>query len=173
MLSCVLLAFCLVTAADAATSLSAPITLLQDYEYAPSLFDGLRSARRSIVCSFYLFKLTDSRSNLPRRIADELIGASRRGVDVQVVLEATNRSRDRLNGDNYRTASYLSRGGVKVRFDSLRKTSHSKVVVIDHRILFLGSHNLTQSSLTHNREVSVRIDSPDLALQMERSLAQY
>ena len=34
------------------------------------------------------------------------------------------------------------------------------------RIVILGSHNLTQSALRHNNELSVRIDSPSLAAEV-------
>ena len=60
----------------------------------------------------------------------------------------------------------LSRSGIEIRFDSLRKTSHAKVVVIDDRYVFLGSHNLTHSALSRNNELSVRIDSPEMARQI-------
>lgn len=161
---------CLATAAGAATQVAAPVTLLVDHDYAVSLLDALRSSRESIVCSFYLFKIGDRRNNLPLRIADELIRAGKRGVQVQVLLEYNGRSQDRLDDENMGTAAYLLRGGIRVRFDSPRTTSHAKVVVIDHRILFLGSHNLTQSALVRNREFSVRIDSPRLAKEAEESL---
>ena len=47
--------------------------------------------------------------------------------------------------------------------DAPDRTTHAKLVVIDRRYLFVGSHNLTQSALKYNHEVSVRIDSPPLA----------
>ena len=47
--------------------------------------------------------------------------------------------------------------------DGPDRTTHAKMVIIDRRYLFIGSHNLTQSALKYNHEVSVRIDSPLLA----------
>jgi phosphatidylserine/phosphatidylglycerophosphate/cardiolipin synthase-like enzyme len=139
------------------------IRLLPDREYAETLLRGIMAARSSIVCSFYLFKTGEGRNNLPRRIADELIRARRKGVAVTVILERSGDNADRLNDDNRRTASLLLRGGIRVLFDSPRSTSHEKVVVIDKRLLFLGSHNLTQAALLHNSELSVLIDSPETA----------
>jgi phosphatidylserine/phosphatidylglycerophosphate/cardiolipin synthase-like enzyme len=148
-----------------AASFTTKTTLLRNQEYAEALLQGIRNARDSVVCSFYLFKITDSRGNLPRRIADELVRARRRGVEVTVILEKGSNARDSLNGENRSTAALLSRGGVKVFFDSPRVTTHNKVVVIDRRYLYLGSHNLTQSALQHNNELSVLIDSPELAAE--------
>ena len=52
---------------------------------------------------------------------------------------------------------------MSVFFDSPHKTTHTKLVVIDQRLIFLGSHNFTQSALKYNNEISVLLDSPDIA----------
>lgn len=139
--------------------------LLENREYGEALAQGIRDARASIICSFYLFKITDSSGNQPRRIAEELIRAARRGVAVKVILERDSgtKGKDSLGEENRRTAAFLSRGGVKVVFDSPRTVTHAKVVVIDGRFVYLGSHNLTQGALRRNNELSVRIDSPGMA----------
>jgi phosphatidylserine/phosphatidylglycerophosphate/cardiolipin synthase-like enzyme len=147
-------------------------TLLVNREYADSLLAGLRKARSSIIVSCYLFKITKFPDNIPRRVADELIRARQRGVDVTVILEQSRDERDFLNRENRATAAILSQKGIAVRFDSLRKTSHAKVVVIDDRVVFLGSHNLTHSALSRNNELSVRIDSPEMARQIKSYLGQ-
>ena len=97
------------------------------------------------------------------------MAARRRGVDVTVYLEK-KRGKDPLMTDNRRTAEALNRGGVKVFFDSPNVTSHAKVVVIDSRFVFLGSHNMTQGALRHNNELSVLIDSHELAAEVRSYL---
>ncbi|MBI1922107.1 MAG: phospholipase [Geobacter sp.] len=144
-------------------STTAGVTLLKNRQYQEALTTGIRSARKSVVCCFYLFKATDANSNIPQRIVEELVKASRRGVDVTVILERNRKHDDSLNRDNLHTAALLSRGGVKVFFDSPKITTHAKVAVIDRRYVYLGSHNLTQSALTRNNELSVLIDSPAMA----------
>ena len=52
---------------------------------------------------------------------------------------------------------------MNVYFDSPRKTTHTKLIVIDERLIFLGSHNFTQSALKYNNEISILLDRPDLA----------
>lgn len=147
-------------------------TLLKNREYGEVLLQGIRSARSGILVSCYLFKITDFPDNLPRRIAEELIDARRRGVAVTVVLEQSRDADDSLNRENRSTGVLLSRGGVTVRFDSLRKTTHTKVVVIDGRYVYLGSHNLTHSALTRNNELSVLLDSPETAREITGYLGQ-
>ena len=149
---------------------SGKTTLLINREYGAALLAGLREARSSIIVSCYLFKITKYPDNMPRRIANELIRARQRGVAVSVILEQSRDESDFLNRENHATAALLSRNGIDVRFDSLRKTSHAKVVVIDDRFVFLGSHNLTHSALSRNNELSVRIDSPEMARKIKAYL---
>jgi phosphatidylserine/phosphatidylglycerophosphate/cardiolipin synthase-like enzyme len=52
---------------------------------------------------------------------------------------------------------------VEVFFDSPKRTTHTKLAVIDGRYTFIGSHNMTQSALKHNNELSVLIDSQAVA----------
>jgi phosphatidylserine/phosphatidylglycerophosphate/cardiolipin synthase-like enzyme len=57
----------------------------------------------------------------------------------------------------------MEQAGIKVVFDSPRTTNHTKVAVIDRRYVIMGSHNLTNSALKYNHEISVLIESPDMA----------
>src|SRR6266545_2721785 len=141
--------------------------LLRNKEYGEALLQGIRDARKSIICSFYLFKIGEESGNRPRRIAEELVQARRRGVEVSVILERDNgRKKDGLPAENRRTAAFLARGGVNVFFDSPSVVSHLKTVVIDGRYIYLGSHNLTQGALARNNELSVLVDSPEMAAEV-------
>lgn len=139
------------------------VTLLKNGEYGEALLKGIHSARRSILVSSYIFRVTNSRRNFPAHIARELVSARQRGVNVTVILEKPRSSRDDLNRENLHTAAILARGGVKVFFDSPNVVTHAKAVVIDDRYVYIGSHNLTQSALTRNNELSVLLDSPEIA----------
>jgi phosphatidylserine/phosphatidylglycerophosphate/cardiolipin synthase-like enzyme len=151
-------------------SFNTTTTLLRNQEYADALLSRIAKARTSIVCSFYLFKITESRRNQPRHIAAELIEARKRGVAVTVILERGKNSQDRLYADNRKTAEILSRGGASVHFAAPGVTTHNKIVVIDNRYIFLGSHNLTQGALRYNNELSVLIDSPEMAAEVRAYL---
>ncbi|SNB47208.1 phospholipase D-like domain-containing protein [Geobacter sp. DSM 9736] len=165
------LLLCLSGAGEAGAGLTttAKLTLLRNQEYAAALLESIRSAKSSIVFSFYLFKATNTPGNLPGKIVDELIAARKRGVDVTVYLEK-KAGKDPLIADNRRTAELLLRGGVRVLFDSPNVTSHAKAGIIDRRFVFLGSHNLTDGALRRNNELSVLIDSPELAAEIRSYL---
>jgi phosphatidylserine/phosphatidylglycerophosphate/cardiolipin synthase-like enzyme len=153
-------------AASADDGFPGKIRLLANRQYSEALLQGIGNARKSILCTFYVFKITSSAGNQPRRIAEELIRAKKRGVDVTVILESDNGKKDRLTDENRHTAGFLTRGGVKVYFDSPSTVTHVKAVVIDGRYVYLGSHNLTQAALRHNNELSVLIDSPEMASEI-------
>jgi phosphatidylserine/phosphatidylglycerophosphate/cardiolipin synthase-like enzyme len=146
---------------------AANVTLLKNLEYPEVLLKEIRGARKDILFSFYLFKISESPNNKPRRIAEELISARNRGVAVTVILEESSKQDDPLNIENRRTAALLSPKGIKVLFDSPLTTTHVKAAIIANRYVFLGSHNLTQSAMQYNNELSVRIDSKALAREIQ------
>jgi len=155
---------------SAAPGRTARATLLKDREYSEALLKGVREAKSTILLSCYLFKMTGYTDSLPDRIAEALITAHNRGVAVTVILERSGDADDPLNGENRKTASFMKRKGIKVAFDSLRTRTHLKTIVIDDRFVYIGSHNLTQSALKYNKEVSVLVDSPEMASELKSYL---
>lgn len=140
--------------------------LLENGAYSGALITRIREAKRRIICAFYLFKVGEGRGNLPSIIAAELIKARQRGVDVTVILDVGKS----VKLENRVVASRLAQNGVRVVFTSRHRTTHVKAVAFDDRYVVIGSHNLTQSALAHNNELSVLIDSPELAAKVRRYL---
>ncbi|MGC8578766.1 MAG: phospholipase D-like domain-containing protein [bacterium] len=144
------------------------IQLLVDQEYYNTLMNDLSNARKNITVVMYLFKMTGYRSALPDHIINMLIKKHAQGVNVSVVLNIDrkndlNEVKDDLNQTNLEVAKQLQSKGITVYLDSPQRTTHAKIVVIDDRIVYIGSHNFTQSALKYNHEVSVRIVSTDMA----------
>ena len=140
------------------------VRTLADAEYYEALTTAIDNARERIDMAMFLFKTTDSPHNRPAKILDRLIVAHQRGVNVRVLLENSGYD-EGINTENRRVANKLQRNGIKVDFDSPRATSHVKMVVVDRRYLFVGSHNLTHAALSDNHEFSLLIDNQDLARQ--------
>lgn len=149
----------------AGRTLAGDVTLLTNKDYFPALEERITKAREEILVSVFIFRTTESTRNLATRLRESLVSAALRGVKVTVLLEKEKDKRrgSSLNGDNGYTAKILSRGGVKVYFDDPDTTTHTKLVTIDNRYLFIGSHNFTDSALRYNNEASVMIDSPQMA----------
>ena len=137
------------------------VTLLKNRDYFPALIKAIDGAKKEIVMSFFLFKTNGYSNNCPDIVVAHLIGAARRGVTVKVILE-TDRDLN-LDKNNRETGIRLKNGGIDVYFDRPTTKTHTKVVVIDKRYTFLGSHNLTNSALKYNNELSIFIDSTKVA----------
>ncbi|MEN6375605.1 MAG: phospholipase D-like domain-containing protein [Smithella sp.] len=139
------------------------IVLLKNQEYLPALTTAIDDAKSEIIMSFFLFKAGVHKNSFPDRVLSHLHQAARKGVRVVVILENSGGNDRNVDAENRRTKQLLEEKGVQVYFDSPRKTTHTKLVVIDQRLVLLGSHNLTQSALKYNNEMSLLIDRPDLA----------
>jgi phosphatidylserine/phosphatidylglycerophosphate/cardiolipin synthase-like enzyme len=50
-----------------------------------------------------------------------------------------------------------------VKLDGESTTDHMKLVIIDDEIVYVGSHNWSESSLYYNTETSVKIVSEQVA----------
>ena len=140
-----------------------PLTLLKNKAYFHALSEKIRDARSEIVMAYFLFKTNNHPRSYPEILLQGLGAAARRGVRVTVVLEQDDKPDSSINRDNRNAAERLRQAGVEIYFDAPKKTTHTKLAVVDRRYTFIGSHNLTQSALKHNNELSVLIDSPFLA----------
>ncbi len=141
------------------------VVMLADRAYYDTLRAFINHAHRDIYISMFLFKITKSPRNRAAIILNDLIKARKRHVIVKVLLEKSGYDKD-INKDNQRTARRLRKNGIKVRFDTPNTTTHTKIVIIDHRFSFVGSHNFTHSALARNHELSILIDNRQLAGQI-------
>ena len=144
------------------------VFVLEDNRYLDSLLDKIRKSQSSILVSMYIFKTTGKKTSASNKVKDALIKSAKRGVTVKVILEVESGRSSTLNEENRLTADQLKKGGVKVFFDSPRKRTHVKAIVIDDRYTFIGSHNLTASALQYNKELSLMIDSVEVAKKSAR-----
>ncbi len=87
-------------------------------------------------------------------VRDMVAAKARAGVDVRVVLE------DPADiADHAETARVLSEAGATVRWLASPEL-HAKAIVVDRSAAYLGSVNLTFSSLDRNREIGLVTDHP-------------
>ncbi len=140
-----------------------PAILLTNEDYFPALLKAIDEAQSEIFMSIFSFKAGEHKNSYPDIILAHLARAVKRGIKVIVILENTGGYDDKLDAENQQTKHLLEEDGVKAYFDSPRKTTHTKLIVIDERLVLLGSHNLTQAALKYNNEISILLDRPDLA----------
>jgi phosphatidylserine/phosphatidylglycerophosphate/cardiolipin synthase-like enzyme len=140
-----------------------PAILLTNEDYFPALLKAIDEAQSEIFMSIFSFKAGVHNNSYPDIILAHLARAVKRGIKVIVILENTGGYDYKLDAENQKTKQLLEEESVKVYFDSPRQTTHTKLIVIDERLVFLGSHNLTQAALKYNNEISILLDRPDLA----------
>ncbi len=123
----------------------------------------IQEAKHSIHVMMFEMGYYDEHPNtLSNLLIEELIHARKRGVKVEVILEVKE-GEDRTTKRNRHSGRILSERGVEVIYDSLSKTTHAKLIVVDGRLTLLGSTNWTYYALTNNNEVSVVIRSKEVA----------
>lgn len=111
----------------------------------------IESANRTIEVEMYQF------SNMG--LADALVAAKGRGVLVRIILEP------RLDGDdNLEMMDYLRGNGVDARWGTLEfSRTHTKVMIVDGKIVLVGSQNWSYSAMRRNREAAVVVKCRETA----------
>jgi phosphatidylserine/phosphatidylglycerophosphate/cardiolipin synthase-like enzyme len=126
-----------------------PATGTVQYAFAPHdsadlmIIEALDAAREQILVQAYSFT--------HRRIADALLRAHRRGVDVRLIADQEQTAQ--LDPALIRA---LSRAGVPVLIDPQHSAAHNKIVVIDatrpNCAVVTGSYNFTYAAQRRNAE---------------------
>mgnify|MGYP001550209994 CR=1 FL=1 len=142
--------------------LDGKIFILENTKFNTLLSAKIREAKESINIAMYLFKTSDNKNNYATQLANELISAKENGVDVTIILENSSYNQS-LNESNSYTLKKLKTAGINIRFDSLERQTHSKLVIIDNLFTFIGSHNFSHSALRINNELSLMIESEEIA----------
>ena len=101
------------------------------------------------------FRISDRQKN---SVYHALLCAGKRGLTSQVILSETGPfAWNRHFNANARSG--LEDAGYNVRYARKSQLLHQKQIIIDNDIAIIGSHNIGQSSVVINRDVSVAIKS--------------
>jgi len=90
-------------------------------------------------------------------IAKALVNAHKRGVRGEVILDQSQETQ------KYSSATFLTNQGIPTYTDAKHAIAHSKVMVIDQKIVITGSFNFTKAAEEKNAENLLVIQSQDLA----------
>ena len=145
----------------------ADVTDISGVKYFPAVEDAISKAEKSIYVVMFTIESSmskpDSKSN---QLIDVLIEAKKRGVDVEVVLDQNVDFVQRRHAGDWETKIKSTRAykrlkdaGIKVFYDEPTRYAHAKCVIIDKKIVILGSTNWTEASFDNNIETSVLINS--------------
>jgi len=96
------------------------------------------------------------------QLLDALAAAAQRGVRVRIIVSPS--------GDFAAEVDKLTASGVDIRL-SRRLYIHAKLIVADGERAFIGSQNLSATSLDQNRELGIIVDDPVNLSRLSRTFA--
>jgi len=136
------------------------IALLTDRDYFGGVHTLLSQANRSIrMVMFDVKYYPDYPESLVNALLSDLESAAGRGVEVRIIT------------DEYLTEKpvvrILKENGIDIKFDLKDTTTHSKLIIIDSKIVIVGSTNWGYHSIEKNHEANVIIYSVPIAKQFE------
>lgn len=114
-----------------------------------AIIDQIHAAKQSIFVQAYSFTNKD--------IVKALVEAHKRGVDVFVILDKSNKT------DKYSVADLLDHFGISTYIDSQHAIAHNKIMILDKEVVITGSYNFTQAAETKNAENLLILRSDKLA----------
>ena len=112
------------------------------------IIDTLAGARSTILVQAYSFT--------SEPIAQALVAAHRRGVQIEVVLDKSQRTEDDAR------IRPLVDAGILVRIDAAHAIAHNKVMILDGATVITGSFNFTRAAEERNAENLLVIRDPAL-----------
>ncbi|MEI6519831.1 MAG: phospholipase D family protein [bacterium] len=90
-------------------------------------------------------------------IAKALVDAKNRGVDVQVILDKSQRTA------NYSSADFVAHAGMPTYIDAEHAIAHNKIIIIDNQTVITGSFNFTKAAESKNAENLLILKDAELA----------
>ena len=114
-----------------------------------AVVNALSKARKTVLVQAYSF------TSAP--IAKALIQAHKRGVDVRIILDKSQRTQ------RYSSADLVANAGIPTLIDPAHAIAHNKIMIIDGRTVITGSFNFTKAAEEKNAENLLVIQDSKLA----------
>ena len=138
-------------------------------EYFPALYEALNNAQEKIhVFMFSARYYPDYPDDANSRMLEELAKARERGVEVVIILDASDWNQNNTRRNQQFAEELKKRGVEDVYYDPPDVTSHDKLILIDDYITIVGSTNWSYYALERNNEASVLIKSREVTQAFEK-----
>ena len=112
--------------------------------------------------------LIEAEEMIDSDIEQAIANAAQHGVQVEVILPVANTS----SGDSSSQGiAIVKQSGAQVREDP-QLYMHAKIIVVDNKVAFVGSENISAQSLDQNRELGIIVSDPS-ALNKIQTTFQY
>jgi phosphatidylserine/phosphatidylglycerophosphate/cardiolipin synthase-like enzyme len=137
------------------------ITALTDQQYFETVYGLISSANESVhIVMFEVKYYPDYPESHESLILQKLIELKSKGVDVKIIADEYLTEKEAVN--------YLGNNGIGIKYDSESRTTHSKLLIIDGKIVIIGSTNWSYYAIDKNREANVVIYSTEAAQRFEK-----
>lgn len=125
--------------------------------YATTLIAAVRQAHKRVWVLAFVINANLSKQNDPITLLFSILRARRSaGCDIRFILD-----NPQINRPNYHCNRFFMRRLMEWEFQFCTPpphvTSHAKAVLIDDKVLFIGSHNLAKSSLLNPLDCTVEL----------------
>jgi hypothetical protein len=131
--------------------------LLTPDNYGEHVFKLIKSAKEEILFQNQSFSILDESKNDPRyaKLFDALLAKQQAGVKVCIIV--------RGEFDAQKTVERLKKHGFDTDRIRLQNRCHTKGIIVDRKIVLLGSHNWTNQGALVNRDASLIFHDEEIA----------
>lgn len=125
------------------------IKLLIGKQYPEAVIEAVQNAKHSIKILMYDWRWYESQVGARiQKLNRAILAASKRGVKIQAVVNSPE------------IVAILCKYGVEARVTNVQRKMHAKLVIVDERDLYIGSHNFSISAFELNYEMSLALSDP-------------
>jgi len=173
-----IIAFVLLGITARAFCYQAEVIDISGKKYFPAVKEALEKSGKSIYLVMFTIETPlEGKNSKVSQLIDVLIAAKNRGVDVEVILDQNVDFVHRGHPSDWEVEIKSTRAfkrfkdaGIKVHYDDPARYTHAKTVIIDKKIVILGSTNWSESAFDNSIETDVLVNSTGLADEILRYL---
>jgi len=149
--------------------------ILLNKEYSVKVFKYLKKAKKNVIISAYMWCCNPEKYySIPCKMLNIVINLVKKGVDVTIIFDRDVKSDSECNIITSKILKHTlfkkKYHNLHIYFDSPVVRSHEKLILVDGKYSFIGSHNITQSAFKYNNEVSVFIKSESVYKKLKKYL---
>lgn len=142
---------------------------LSDDDYYYFLVNAIKKAKKKIYAVIFIVDPLKDPGHRIGKLLGELSYARWRGLDVRLIVGHSQRTFV-IDMCGRAAKKYGDSIGVPVKFANPQDDSslHSKYLILDDKLVIVGSHNWTNIDIFRNNEDSLALYSREIALELNR-----
>jgi phosphatidylserine/phosphatidylglycerophosphate/cardiolipin synthase-like enzyme len=144
------------------------VTPLCGQAFIIGLIEAINRVKYSVDIMQYQWNFYPGQANSQiQKLNRALMARAGSGIKVRVLLNKEGRGTN-LTAINMKASQCLNEAGITAKFTRTFPTTHAKLWIFDDDEVILGSHNLSNRSVTVNNEASALIKSREVAVEFKR-----